>query len=465
MANIQERRDKSGKLVSYSVRVHRGRGADGKQLKPWTATFEVLPTWTEKSARKKAEAFAATFEKECKQGTKTDSRQKFAQFCDYVIELKEQRGTIKHSTAVRYRELSTRIYAAIGHLKLTDLRVDHLNDLYTSLGKQGTRKPLDMATAKINLADAAKEAGTTRSEIADNAGLALNTVYRAFKGQPVSVGSAAAISDAMGIKMDKAFSVTEDTRSLSAKTVIEHHRLISVVLEQAVREGLVPFNVAARADLPKVERKEANYFQPEQIGAIRDALERESIKWKTIVHLFLITGARRGEVLGLKWDKVDFAGNTIHICNNVLYSVDRGVYEDSTKTSQSNRIVALPGETMLLLRQYRAWQLEERLRLGEYYQNQDFVFAQDNGNPMNPDSVTDWLKKFSKRHQLPHINPHAFRHTMASMLYFNGVDSVSISKRLGHAAVSTTQNIYSHIIEQADQRSAEILSDIFLKKA
>ena len=65
---------------------------------------------------------------------------------------------------------------------------------------------------------------------------------------------------------------------------------------------------------------------------------------------------------------------------------------------------------------------------------------------MHPDSVTDWMNKFSKRHELPHINPHAFRHTMASMLYFNGVDSVSISKRLGHAQVSTTANIYAHVM-------------------
>lgn len=57
MANIQERRDKSGKLISYSIRVHRGRGSDGKQLKPWTATFEVSPTWTEKSAKKKGRGF------------------------------------------------------------------------------------------------------------------------------------------------------------------------------------------------------------------------------------------------------------------------------------------------------------------------------------------------------------------------------------------------------------------------
>ena len=69
MANIQERRDKSGKLISYSIRVHRGRGADGKQLKPYTMTFPVEPTWTEKSAKKKAEAAASVFEKECKEGS------------------------------------------------------------------------------------------------------------------------------------------------------------------------------------------------------------------------------------------------------------------------------------------------------------------------------------------------------------------------------------------------------------
>lgn len=396
MASIQERRNKAGKLISYSVRVHRGRGADGKQLKPWTATFEVSPTWTEKSARKKAEAFAATFEKECKEGTTTDSRQKFAPYCDYVIDLKEQRG-VKHSTIVRYKELTRRIYPRIGHIKLKELRADHLNDLYTFLAQDGQN---------------AKTGG-----------------------------------------------------KLSAKTILEHHRLISTVLEQAVKESLVPFNVASRATLPKAEHKEVNYFQPEQVAAIRDALECEPMKWKTLVHLLLITGARRGEVLGLKWDKVDFDGNRIYICNSVLYSPDVGIYESTPKTERSRRYVTLPTETMRLLRQYRAWQSEERLRLGEYYQNQGFVFSQDNGKPMHPDSVTDWLKKFSKRHDLPHINPHAFRHTMASMLYFNGVDSVSISKRLGHAQVSTTANIYAHVMEEADKKNADILADVFLKKA
>ena len=90
-------------------------------------------------------------------------------------------------------------------------------------------------------------------------------------------------------------------RPLSAKTVLEHHRLISTVLDQAEKEGLVPFNVARKAMLPKAHQKEVNYFQPEQIAAIRDALELEPVKWRTLVHMLLITGARRGEILGLKW--------------------------------------------------------------------------------------------------------------------------------------------------------------------
>ena len=397
MANIQERRDKEGKLISFSIRVYRGRGADGKQLKPATTTFDVKPTWKEETARKKATEFAATFEEKIKKGLISDNKQKFASYCDYVISLKEQRGELKHTTAVRYRELTQRIYAVIGHLRITDVRTDILNDFYTSLAADGMNK-------------------------------------RTGGG-------------------------------LSAKTIIEHHRLISSVLAQAVKEGLLPYNVAERTTLPKMQKKDVNYFQPEQVEQIRNALENEPIKWKTIVHLFLITGARRGEILGLKWKNVDFEKNQIYICNNVLYTSDRGIYEDTPKTEKSIRYIALPKETMMLLQQYRAWQNEYKLSVGKAWKEKDFVFTQEDGEPMHPDSVTDWLKKFSKRNNLPHINPHAFRHTMASILYYNGVDTISISKRLGHAQPSTTANIYAHVIEQADKENADIIANVFLKKA
>lgn len=396
MAYLQERRDKRGKLISYSIRVHRGRGADGRQLKPFTATFEVQPGWKEATARKKAEAFANVFEKECRDGIKADNRQRFDGYCNYVIGLKEQRG-VKHSTIVRYKELTTRIYPAIGHIKLCDLRVDHLNDLYTALSADGLNK---------------KTGG-----------------------------------------------------KLSNKTIIEHHRLISTVLEQALKERFVVFNVARQAELPRMEKKDVNYFQPEQIEAIRNALENEPPKWKMLVHLLLITGARRGEILGLTWDKIDFDKNRIYICSNILYSPDVGIYIDTPKTENSKRFVTLPVETIKELKAYKQYQAQEFIRNGIPYKINGFVFSKIDGTAMHPDSVTNYLKKFSKKYNLSHINAHAFRHTMASILYFNGVDSVSISKRLGHTQVSTTANIYAHVIEEADERNADILSDIFLKKA
>lgn len=396
MANIQERRDKSGKLISYSIRVHRGRGADGKQLKPYTATFEVSPTWTEKSARKKAEAFAATFEKECRERVTSDSKQRFADYAEYVLRLKEQRGD-KHTTITDYRSMTERIYPEIGHIKLKDLQAHHLNTLYAHLMQNGVNK---------------RTGG-----------------------------------------------------KLSNKTVLRYHRFISIVLTQAVKESLIPFNPASRAEPLKAEKKEAKYLQSADVAAILDALDKEPIKWRTLIHLLLITGARRGEIIGLKWDKIDFDNNRLYICNSISYTPDRGVYESTPKTESSKRYVSLPAETMQLLKQYRAWQIQERFRMGEYFVNQGFVFSQDNGSPMHPDSVGKWLTKFCKRHGLPHVNPHAFRHTMASMLYYNGMDSVSISKRLGHAQVSTTSDIYAHAIAEADKKNADILSEIFLKKA
>lgn len=412
--------------------------------------------------KKKGEAFAATFEKECREGVTSDSRQKFSAYCDYVIAMKERTGA-KHSTIVRYKELTGRIYPAIGHMRLKDIRPDHLNSLYAQLAKP--EKGGAQAAAKVDLVAVLKDKHLTRQALSDMSGIPLRAVYAAVKGEVVKKEIAESIATALDGGFEDFFILTEKERTLSAKSIREHHRLIHTVLDQAVKEGLVAVNVADRATPPKVEQKDVNYFQPEQVAAIREALKSESIKWKTLVHLLLITGARRGEILGLKWDKVDFTNNQVYICNNILYSADVGIYEDTPKTERSKRYISLPAETMLLLRQYRAWQSAERLRLGEYYQDQGFVFAQDNGGPMHPDSVTTWLTRFSKRHGLPHVNAHAFRHTMASMLYFNGADSVSISKRLGHAQVSTTANIYAPVIEAADKKNADILADVFLKKA
>ena len=103
------------------------------------------------------------------------------------------------------------------------------------------------------------------------------------------------------------------------------------------------------------------------------------------------------------------------------------------------------------------------MKNGDRWHDTDYLFAKNDGSPIIPDSITAWLSGFAERHSLPHINPHTFRHTMASILIKNGQDIVSVSKRLGHAKVSTTTDFYAQVMEEADAEVAENLASILLR--
>lgn len=400
MANIQERRNKDGKLISYSIRVHRGRDSEGKQLKPFSTTFEVPEGWTEARAVKEASKQAVIFEKQCKEGTAPDSKQTFGVYAEYVIALKERSG-VKHSTINRYKSLLVRVNQGIGHIKIGDIRPQHLNKLYEEL-----------AGDKVNQKTGGK---------------------------------------------------------LSNKTIMEHHRFISTVMTQAEKEMLIPYNPARKATPPKIKRTEANHFQIDEVEKIIECLEGEPLKWKTMTYMLMLTGCRRGELLGLKWGSIDFKNNQIKIENNLLYTAQKGIYEETTKTGKT-RLVKLPQETMDLLKQYQVWYKEQRLlngdrwQSGEKWKGNNFVFVQETGEPMHPDSITIWLKRFSERHGLPRINPHAFRHTFASILISKGIDIVTVSKTLGHEKVSTTTDIYAELMKQASEEASECIADVVLRK-
>ena len=285
----------------------------------------------------------------------------------------------------------------------------------------------------------------------------------AVKGEPIREDKAEAIARAMGKKVAEVFRVEQNTAPLSDKTILEHHRLISTILTQAEKEMLVPYNAAAKATPPKVEKHDPNYFQPEEIAAILEALETEPLKWQLITHLMIVTGCRRGEIMGLQWEKVDFDNNRVKIDKALVSTKSKGTYLGNTKTSDI-RYLTLPAETMNLLRQYKREQLRLQLANGDRWQSTGFVFTADDGSSMNPDSITGWLHDFSRRHNLPHINPHAFRHTVASVLLANGTDIVTVSKQLGHASVNTTENFYSHIIEENKAKASECIADVLLRK-
>lgn len=459
MATIEKISGKNG--ITYRITVSGGFDTTGKRIRH-RMTWKPAPKMTERQIKKAVERAAMDFERSIEQGYVLDNRQTFSEYAEYVLELKARIG-IKTRTIDRYRDLMIRVNAAIGHIKLSELRPQHLNAFYKNLAEPGIREKGDKAVTRIDLAAWLKENKVSRIALAGKAGIGPSTVGAAAQGQSISSKSAVAIAKAMGKNVTEVFDIQKNTDPLSEKTILEYHRLISTILAQADKEMLVPYNAAAKATPPRAERKEPNYFQPEQISAILEALETEPLKWRLITHLMIVTGCRRGEIMGLRWEKIDFESRRVCIDRALIVSKSKGVYETTTKT-KDRRILTLPKETIDLLKLHRAEQLRLQFANGDRWINTGYVFTQDNGDRMSPDSITNWLNSFSVRHGLPHINPHAFRHTVASVLLANGTDVVTVSKQLGHANVTTTESFYSHIIEENKAKAAECIADVLIRK-
>lgn len=477
MANIQERRNKDGTLISYSIRVFRGRDADGNQLKPFTATFDVSPTWSEKSARKKAEAFAATFEEKCKNGLATDNRQTFQEYCEYVLTLKDRPDGISPTTLARYRDLTARVYPVIGHIKLKDLRPHHINDLYAKIRKEGNH--IVRATAKPKLEDVIKNkrlGEEPAEEIADTAAsnrrisnmmlgraakLSASTVAKIRAGETVTVNSAEALSRALGYPVKSLFSLEDRVEPYAEKTILEYHQLVSSVLSVAEKEMIVPYNAAKKSEKPTSDTKEAEFYEPEVIKQIKAAFDQEPLKWRLLGYILIYTGGRRGEALGLKWENIDFKNNRIRIVNNSVYLAEKGTFEKKPKTSKSVRWISVSDSVMSMLQEYKTWQDGEAERLIGYWEDHGYIFTQENGKPMHPDSINGKLRKIEKKYRLPHLHPHAFRHSYASALIDAGVDDVALSGSLGHSKPSTSKDIYGHFFSRAEEKNAAIISSAY----
>ncbi len=459
MATIEKHQNKSG--ITYRITVSCGCDSSGKRIRRRT-TFRPPPGMTPKQAEKAAQRAAADFERSIELGYLLDNSQSFAEYADYALAIKERSG-IKIRTLERYQELMVRINEAIGHIKLTDLRPQHLNAFYNALSKSGVRLSKGHAIANIDLVAWLKERKMSRAALARRAGISAVTVSAAANGQSVSAATANAIAEAMGQKPQEVFDITFNSQPLSPKTVLEYHRLVHTILELAEKEMLVPYNAAEKATSPRYNRPEPNYFQPETISAILEAAEREPFRWCVLVHLISVTGCRRGELAAIKWEKIDFENRTVCIDRGLVSSKTKGLYEEYTKT-RGRRTLKLPQETIDLLKQLRADQLQRQLACGDRWQHTDYVFTGEFGGPIHPDSITGWLNDFSKRHGLPHVNPHAFRHSVASILLANGTDLLTTARHLGHADPSTTGDIYGHLIEEAKVKASDCIADVVLHK-
>ena len=255
-----------------------------------------------------------------------------------------------------------------------------------------------------------------------------------------------------------------ETHKLSSKTILEHHRLLHSMLQQAVYWQMIPYNPASRVRPPKARKPNINFYDDVQTIALIKALEGEELKFRVIILLTIFTGLRRGEVLGLEWQDIDFKNSSVTVRQASQYVSSIGIYTKDPKTETSNRIISIPESITKLLKEYQRKQLKNRLLLGDKWIETNRLFVQSNGAPMHPDTITKWFRQFLEDKNLPHITFHGLRHTHATLLISQGLDVRTVSNRLGHAQTSTTLNIYAHAFAKMDREASEKLDNLLYRE-
>lgn len=180
------------------------------------------------------------------------------------------------------------------------------------------------------------------------------TVQAAIAGKNVTMHSADKIAEALGRSRLDLFIDVEKRKTLDANTVRGYHRLISSILTKAVKWGFIPFNPAANAELPKLMPKEAAHLDEEDARRLLELLQNEPAKYRAAISFDLLSGLRRGELLGLRWSDVDFENETVTIVQTSSYVPGVGIYTDTPKNKTSARPLKLSRSAFSFCDRYRS---------------------------------------------------------------------------------------------------------------
>ena len=252
-----------------------------------------------------------------------------------------------------------------------------------------------------------------------------------------------------------------ESKRVSAATVIHYHANIHKALKYAVKHKLIASNPADQVERPKKTRYIGSYYDAEEVSQLLEVSKGSKLELPIMLAAFY--GLRRSEVIGLKWNAVDFDRDTITIQHTVTSCNVDGkrvmVAADTTKTKSSLRtlpLVPFVKERLLLLREE---QKENRRLCGRSYNKEylDYVCVNEIGDLINPHCVTRDFPKLLEKHNLKHIRFHDLRHSCASLLLDNGVAMKQIQEWLGHSDFSTTANIYAHLEYKSKVNSANAM--------
>ncbi len=247
----------------------------------------------------------------------------------------------------------------------------------------------------------------------------------------------------------------------SPATVAHLHAVLHRALHQAERIGLVPRNVVALVDPPRLVRKEMRTLSPEQARAFLSSVGEDRLG--AVYVLAISTGLRQGELLALRWRDVDLDTRTLSVRATLQRTAD-GLVLAETKTARSRRQVMLTDAAVAALRRHRVSQAQERLRLGSAWEDGDLVFANEVGGAVEASNLLRRsFRPLLKAAGLPTIRFHDLRHTAATLLLGRGVHPKIVSEMLGHSQIAVTLDTYSHVTPSMQRDATRAMDEVLAR--
>jgi integrase len=247
-------------------------------------------------------------------------------------------------------------------------------------------------------------------------------------------------------------------KGVSVRTVRYVHAVLHRCLNEAVKRGLIGANPSHGATLPPLEQEEMKILDENQV--MRFLIAAQESRYEVLYHLAIKTGMRKAELLGLKWDDLDWQKGTLKVQRQLQRIPRQGFLFVQPKTKSGRRTIQLGGQTLLQLRSHLERQRIEQNLTGERWQDQGLMFTSTSGTPIDQRNLHRDFKAILKKAHLGEIRFHDLRHTAASLMLNNGVPVLVVSKILGHAKPSTTTDIYGHLIPMMQEEAARIMDEI-----
>jgi integrase len=248
---------------------------------------------------------------------------------------------------------------------------------------------------------------------------------------------------------------------MAPQSVLHLRNTLRNALNRAIRLGLIDRNPAAHVEVPRLPQTRVQPLSPAQAERLLEAARTSRLE--AFYVLALATGARRGELLGLKWTDVDLDNSRLTI-RRALQRIEgqQGLQLTETKSATANRTIILPKFAIAALKAHRARQLQERLISGPDWRNDGFVFTGRDGQPLEPITLHRDFKALLNRAGLPvTTRVHDLRHGAATLLLAKGVPLKLIQNLLGHSSIAVTSAFYAHVADELKQTAADAMDSMF----